>query len=521
MGAIHACSLDHKKTMKRNRTLNAMVGPMLVMAVASAVWAFREQIFQIPSGEAPTTQVKTDPTEKLELLELGSQARKNLKLTSAPARPTDYWRTITIPGAVEDRPGVSDRGITSPAVGNISEIHVYPGDTVKPGERLVTIKLFSEYLQSTQTQLYKASQEIALLRKEISRLSSVASSGAISQSRIIELNNDVRRQETIIQASKQELLNRGLAPSQVEQISSGIFVSTIDVVAPPPRSVMSETSSSPESLNIVSPSSEGLNETTPNDVNAARKTSDEDESNIGQNDNGTKPNTDDQITETISYEVQKLSVDLGQTVQAGELISELSNHRHLYIVGHAFKREAGWLERAASENRSVEVEFADDSAESWQPLDQTFEIRHLSNTIDQQSRTFDFYLPLVNQSQLYENAGETFLLWRFRPGQRTRIHVPVEKLENVFVLPAEAVAYEGPNAFVYRQNGDLFNQIAVHVLHQDHRHAVIANDGSITPGTFLAQNAGASLRRVLKSQSASGEQPGLHVHADGTVHAAH
>lgn len=507
--------------MSRNRTLNAMIGPMLVMAVASAVWAFREQIFQTPSGEDLPTHAQTDRAEKLEVLELGSQARKNLKLTSAAARPSDYWRTITIPGAVQDRPGVSDRGVTSPAVGNISEIHVYPGDTVRPGERLVTIKLFSEYLQSTQTQLYKASQEIALIRKEISRLSSVATSGAISKSRIIELNNDVRRQETIIQASKQELLNRGLAPSQVEQISSGNFVSTIDVVAPPPRSVVLETSSSDDSLNASSPSPKGLNETTPNDNDAAGKNSGKDKSSIEQLGSGTKPNNDDQITETISYEVQKLSVDLGQTVQAGELISELSNHRHLYIVGHAFKREASWLERAASEHRSVEVEFADDSADSWQPLDQTFEIRHLSNTIDQQSRTFDFYLPLVNQSQVYENSGETFLLWRFRPGQRTRIHVPIEKLENVFVLPAEAVAYEGPNAFVYRQNGDLFNQIAVNVLHQDRRHAVIANDGSITPGTFLAQNAGASLRRVLKSQSASGEQPGLHVHADGTVHAAH
>lgn len=507
--------------MSRNRTLNAMIGPMLVMAVASAVWAFREQIFQTPSGEDLSTHAQTDRAEKLEVLELGSQARKNLKLTSAAARPSDYWRTITIPGSVQDRPGVSDRGVTSPAVGNISEIHVYPGDTVRPGERLVTIKLFSEYLQSTQTQLYKASQEIALIRNEISRLSSVATSGAISKSRIIELNNDVRRQETIIQASKQELLNRGLAPSQVEQISSGNFVSTIDVVAPPPRSVVLETSSTAESLNASSPSPKGLTETTPNDNDAAGKNSGKDKSSIEQLGSGTKPNNDDQITETISYEVQKLSVDLGQTVQAGELISELSNHRHLYIVGHAFKREAGWLERAASEHRSVEVEFADDSADSWQPLDQTFEIRHLSNTIDQQSRTFDFYLPLVNQSQVYENAGETFLLWRFRPGQRTRIHVPIEKLENVFVLPAEAVAYEGPNAFVYRQNGDLFNQIAVNVLHQDRRHAVIANDGSITPGTFLAQNAGASLRRVLKSQSASGEQPGLHVHADGTVHAAH
>ena len=113
------------------------------------------------------------------------------------------------------------------------------------------------------------------------------------------------------------------------------------------------------------------------------------------------------------------------------------------------------------------------------------------------------------------------MVWRFRPGQRTRIDVPVERFENVYLLPTEAVMRDGPNAFVYRQNGDLFNQIAVHVLHEDRNHIVVANDGSITAGSYLAQNAAASLRRILKSQSASGEQPGMHVHADGTVHAAH
>ncbi|EMI24291.1 hypothetical protein RESH_05116 [Rhodopirellula europaea SH398] len=50
---------------------------------------------------------------------------------------------------------------------------------------------------------------------------------------------------------------------------------------------------------------------------------------------------------------------------------------------------------------------------------------------------------------------------------------------------------------------------------------MIANDGSIPRGSYLAQSSAASLNRVLKSQTASGEQPGLHVHPDGTVHAAH
>lgn len=80
---------------------------------------------------------------------------------------------------------------------------------------------------------------------------------------------------------------------------------------------------------------------------------------------------------------------------------------------------------------------------------------------------------------------------------------------------------EGPEAYVFRQNGDLFKQIPVHILHQDRRWIVIANDGSITIGSFLAQNSAASLNRVLKSQSASGDEPGVHVHADGTTHAAH
>jgi hypothetical protein len=88
-------------------------------------------------------------------------------------------------------------------------------------------------------------------------------------------------------------------------------------------------------------------------------------------------------------------------------------------------------------------------------------------------------------------------------------------------LPSEAVVREGPEAYVFRQNGNLFKQIPVHVLHEDRRSIVIANDGSITAGAFLAQGSAASLNRVLKSQSASGKEPGVHVHADGTTHAAH
>ena len=212
---------------------------------------------------------------------------------------------------------------------------------------------------------------------------------------------------------------------------------------------------------------------------------------------------------------------MGEQVQSGAPLAVLANHYSLFIKGHAFKKEASRLAKAAKESWDVRVEFTEDTAEDWPPLEQKFQVRHLSNTTNPDSRTFDFFIPLQNQASTYQKEGRTFVVWRFRPGQRVNILVPVEEIEDVLVLPAEAVAFEGPEAFVFQQNGDLFNRISVEVIHRDRINVVLANDGSIGPGFFLAQNAAASLNRILKSQAASGLQPGFHMHADGTVHAAH
>lgn len=457
-------------------------GPTYLFATLVAITHVGCSFDQPVIEQESDTTLQVAETSQPKILELGEQARKNLRLVVKAARPSDYWRTLSIPGIVADRPGISDRGVTSPAVGVVSEIHVYPGDTVYPGQRLVTVRLLSEYLQATQTQLFKSAHEATLVQNQIDRLGDAAIAGAISGSRLIELKNEQQRQQMMVRAAKQELLNRGLSAEQIDAVSQGNFVSSVEVVAPPPRA-----------------DSALLKDLTRQEVQTVNY----------------------EVKADVTYEVQSLAVELGQTVQAGEMIISLANHQSLYVVGHGFKREAGLIEQAAQNGTPVEIRFAEDSAELWPPLGQQFQIRHFSNTIDVETRTFDFFVPLQNQLRTYEKEGTQFLVWRFRPGQRTRIEVPVEKFTNVFVMPSEAVVREGPDAFVYRQNGDLFNQIAVHVVHQDSWNIVIANDGSITPGTYLAQNAAASLRRVLKSQSASGMQPGMHVHADGTVHAAH
>ncbi len=466
----------------KNSTLTLIVFAIVGLFAAAATIILRIQnpkeagTFAERSDSVPS-DVST--TEKA-TLRLGKTARKNLQLVSKPAIAQDYWKTLQIPGILTDRPGFSDRGVTAPAVGVVTEIHAFEGDTVSPGDRLFTLRLISEYLQNTQAELFQAIRESQLIEEQRQRLAGAVKSGAISEARLIELENNSRRQAAAIQGYRQDLLTRGLSPEQIEAIADGNFVSTIDVRAPvPPARVLTSTTS---------PS---LDATTP------------------------------ELRSNMRYEVQELKAEIGKQVQAGELLSLLSNHQHLYIEGHAFKREASTLSAAAEAGTPIRVEFTEDDSQAWPPLENVLTIRHLANMIDPESRTFSFFVPLVNQSRSYEKSGQSFTLWRFRPGQRVRLFVPIERMANVFVLPTSAVAQEGPEAFVFQQNGDLFDRISVQVMYQDRSSIVIANDGKITPGLYLAQNSAAALNRVLKSQLASGTKVNIHVHADGSVHENH
>lgn len=418
------------------------------------------------------------PNDEPKVVELSAQARANLRLVSAPVEVRSYWRTIQIPGVIEDRPGITDRGITAPLSGVITQIHAFEGDIIQPGEKLFSIRLVSEYLQQTQSDLFKAVREIEIFDQEIKRIQGLVESGTLPGKRTLELDQQISRQNAKIDAFRQDLISRGLSEDQVQQVEKGQFLAAIDVFAP---------GGQVNGIQSVPP--DGRVQTT---------------------------------TIGIDFlEIQDLKVELGQQVQSGQSLAVLANHNSLYIKGHAFKKEASRLARAAEQSWAVNIEFTEDVAEDWSELSQEFQIRHLSNTTDPNSRTFDFFIPLENQSRVYEREGRPFVIWRFRPGQRVNIRVPIDQIQNVIVLPAAAVVFEGPAAFVFHQNGDLFNRVPVEVIHRDRYNVIVANDGAISPGFYLAQNAAASLNRVLKSQAASGLQPGFHVHADGTVHGAH
>ena len=434
-------------------------------------------------------------------VQLSDQAKRNLKLASKRAFPQTYWKRMEIPGEIVDRPGLTDRSLTAPIAGVITAVHAHQGDIIKPGDRLVTVRLVSDYLQQAQSDLFKAVRETEIVNKEILRIQGMVRQGIVPEKRVILLRQDVERQRSQIDAIYQDLLTRGFSDVQVAEAKQGKFLTSIEIRAP-----FQDQQTGSDSNDVTTSQNSGSALKL-----ATLEVASEDEAASGEVASGEAP------AAAQFFEVQALVSELGHQVQPGEQIAVLSDHQHLNVLGHAFKREAASLERVMDKGWSIGVDFVDDVPANWPKLNQRFKIRHLSNEVDPESRTFNFVVPMKNQSRVYEGDDRTSIVWRFRPGQRARLQIPMEKIENVLVLPAGAVVRDGAEIYAFQEIGKFYRRFPVHVIYQDRKNVVLANDGSLPVGAEVAQGSAASLNRVLKSQNNEGSKE-FHVHADGTVH---
>lgn len=401
-----------------------------------------------------------------EQVKLSPQAQANLGLdregSVGPLVPQPYWRKVLIPGMVVDRPGVSDRGVTSRVAGIVTDIKARPGDTVRAGDPLFTIQLVSEFLQATQTDLARTSKELATAAARRDQTARLVKAGTRPGIDLVDEEAVVKRFTTQVQGYRRQLLTFGLTPDQVDRAERGDLVTEVTVTARPHTPAEPAPAASPG-----------------------------------------------ESSADVLYEVQELKVQLNEQVQTGQTLATLANHQRLFVEGRAFKSEAKALAVAAGKGVEVRAEFADEAPGDW-PEPGPLVIHHLSNQVDPATRTFAFYLALENRAETFTRDGRTHFLWRYRPGQRVRLKIPVEQLGDektgfrVYVLPAGAVVREGPEAFVFVQNGDAFVRKPVRVLYEDRAEAVVANDGAIWGGHFVVRTpAAAALNRALKAAAAA------------------
>lgn len=469
-----------------NRSIKLLF--IAIVLIGAAVMAFLTREWLKRRATAPPATPSSAPLppgaeDTANRIILGELAQQNLGLSAQSMSTETYWKTISVVGMVVDRPGVSDREVVAPAIGVINTILRVPGDSVQPGELLFMLRLTSESLHNTQAELFKATENIKIAQARLERLRAIGD--AIGAAQLIDVENEITRQEAAAKALRHELRVHGFSPGDVEAVETGSLLRELPILAP-----AEDTAARP-----------------------ARAS-------------GNGPTQDAGQASPSALEMQRLDVEVGQQVQAGQALCLLSNHQVLAVEGRAFREETTLLEKSIKERWPVTIDFQEADSSDWPLLDQTFRISHLANVIDPATRTFAFLIPVANQARQVSNPDGTQVLWRFRPGQKVRIEVRVEALDDVFVLPADAVAREGADAYVFTQNVNSFTRVPVHVVYHDRQHVVVANDGALPTYAkegqqrtiaAVVQNAAPQLNRMLKAGS-NAIPKGFHVHADGSLH---
>ncbi len=410
------------------------------------------------------------PTSRGDVLELSDTAKKNLGLSDEFLKPIvlqSYQKTISVPAIVVDRPGRTRLPISATMTGIVTHIHAASGEAVEPGDLILEMRLTHEDLVTAQKDYLQSLGDRDIELKEIARIEGAANSGAISTKTLLDRQYSRDKLDSLLRSQRESLRLHGLTESQITKIETD-------------RRLLAE-------MKVFAPSPDEHSD----DEQDGSKTQ-------------VQGSSDSKRKHTLV--LQDVQVQKGQSVNAGEVLCSLADYEVLLIEGQAFETESGLIAKAKMAGWSLsatlgvgaDIERIEALSLSW-----------LNNEIDPSTRTFKFYATLKNDL-LDDNrnaSGQRHVVWKYRVGQRMQLGVPVAEWIDQIVLPIEAVVREGVDSFVFQQNRDRFERIAVHEKYRDQSYIVIEKDGSLFPGDVVALRGAHQMQMALKSKSGGGVDP--------------
>lgn len=410
-------------------------------------------------------------------LELSDQARRNLGLTgdgTAEIQLTTFSKSITVPALVVERPGGTRIQVATPMTGVITNIHAAAGEAVEPMSLLFEIRLTHEDLVRSQTEFVTTLGELDIENREIARLQDVTTSGGVARKTLLERQYSRDKLQSLLVVQQEALRLHGLSENQVLHIAKE-------------RRLLRE-------LKLYSPNADGTSSNELKLSSAFRQTA-------------IRPISMEAAIADPPLILRELLVHRGEAISAGQALGTLVNYAELYIEGMAFEQDIAQLTSANRNNWKVTALFDEADGKSTEVPD--LSIAYLDTEIDRTSRTLKFFVGLPNELT-HENKRQDnirFVNWRYRPGQRLQIRVPVEQWEQQIVLPVDAVSREGAESFVFQENGDHFDRLPVHVKYRDQFSVVIANDGQLFPGDIVAMRGAHQMQMALKNKAGGGVDP--------------
>lgn len=456
--------------------------PGLTHGIQTTIASFRGESPDEAAGDADEEHDHDHGSSEVEAIELSPQARRMLKLEGdglGEIRLTTFRPSVTVPALIVERPGWSRRHVVTPLTGVITEVHIAMGEAVAPGILLFQIRLTHEDLVQAQEEYLTALGALDVERREIARLKELQERGTIPLTRLLEREYEKDKLDAKIAARSEALLLHGLNEEQVVQIAeTRKLLRELRIYAPPKGSASGE-------LQLTNA---GITQASLQEEDAEQ--------------NGGTTGTAGEL-----YVVHRLDVQPGQAVSAGESLCELADYSELYIQGQAFERDAASVLEAASRDWKVTAVLEEDAHRRriFDDLDLLF----VENDVDPETRLVHFYVALPNEVARDNVAadGRRYIGWKYRPGQRLDLQVPVDEWPGRIVLPARAVTKDGAEHYVFQQNGDEFIRRPVTVEYRDPYQVVLANDGSLFPGDIVALHSAQQLQMALKNEAGGGVDP--------------
>lgn len=470
-----------------------------IAGIVIGLFVRTDGLFQIIStalsplaADSETEEKADDPHEGKTIAVVTEAAARSLGLKTGKLKKSDFRKTVRVPGFIVEKPGHSGRTVASRVRGIVREIYCSPGELLRPGDRLFRVELTGDGVVTAQVSLLETKQQIEATKRELARVEGLVKNRTAPPSELIPIRMLLERLEKQGELRRKELLVRGLSDSLISEIL--------------------ETENLRDEFLIRVPGGER-----PALDGQLVRTADE----TSLAENGTRvvpPLRVDppQPGRPEEFTVEEINVHPGQSVSPGDQLADLAWHDVLAVEGHAFERDIMSIATLAKNGWKAAIEYgAHEDEVQLAELD----VKFVDNHVDAETGTFRFFLEINNEEfhTTTDANGRTFKSWRFKPGQRVHIIIPVEELKGQFVFPREAVVEEGVDSFVFRRfsqtaDFDEFEAVPVAVIYRDSKTVVVAGDGELRENNRVVLNNAYQLYLAAKADSGGGGHSHPHPH---------
>jgi membrane fusion protein, heavy metal efflux system len=452
--------MNSRSSLRRGAILRYVVPALLLSLGLGIVLTWNDQLIPIrnaignwlivPEEDPHAGHNHADSPNKIEISENGLL---NIGYEPATLELTDYDRKLVLPAVVAERPGKTQFQIPAPLTGIVTKIKITEGSAIEPNSPLFELRLTHEELVAAQRDFLEQLEKLDVLTQEIARLEKITD-GVLSGRQLIDKKFEQQKLKALLHAQHQALLLHDLTEEQITNIEkTRQLLQTLTVFAPPHQQHA------------------------------------------------------EHCPEEHLYHIQELPIKLGQQVEAGDKLCLLADHCTLYLTGQAFESDTASLQRAIASQTKVaaRVSSLNQAATTITDLD----LLYVSDRIDAEKKTFAFYIALPNSvlSQNKTPDGTHFMQWKYRPGQRMEVLIPIEKWEKKIVLPLSAIVDEGAESYLFVRKGKKFERVAVHVLYRDTQHVVIDNNDAVRLGNQVAARGAHQIQLALKNKSGGAIDP--------------